>query len=339
MDRNTCIIPEGYTPALHLYETQKAIGLVKHDFSDLLSASLKLNRVSAPLFVPAGLGLNDDLNGVEEPVSFTVTASGTEAQIVQSLAKWKRMALRDYDFHAGKGLYADMNAIRKDEIPDNLHSIYVDQWDWERVITEEDRNREFLEGIVRKIVSAICATELNLRARFPELDRLPVHSNPVTFVTAQELLDLYPDLSPKERENRFVKENGTTFIEKIGYPLSDGKPHDGRAPDYDDWDLNGDILFWNEPLQCSFEISSMGIRVSPESLARQLAYAGMEERRRFMFHRELLEGRLPYTIGGGIGQSRLCMLLLGSAHIGEVQTSIWDEETRRKCAEAGVELL
>ena len=336
---SNCIIPEGYTPALELYDTQKAIGLIKHDFSELLAASLKLYRVSAPLFVPAGLGLNDDLNGVEEPVSFTVTASGSEAQIVQSLAKWKRLALREYDFHAGKGLYADMNAIRKDEIPDNLHSIYVDQWDWEKVIETEDRTIDYLENVVKKIVSAICATELNLRARFTELDRLPVHSNSVTFITTQELLDLYPDLTPKERENAFVRENGTTFIEKIGYPLSNGEPHDGRAPDYDDWDLNGDILFWNEPLQCSFEISSMGIRVSPESLEKQLELSGQTARRKYMFHKELLEGRLPYTIGGGIGQSRLCMLLLGSAHIGEVQTSIWDEETKKNCAEAGVVLL
>ncbi len=333
------VIPKDYHPALKLYETQKAIGLIKHDFADLLSASLKLKRVSAPLFVPAGLGLNDDLNGVEEPVSFTVTATGGSAQIVQSLAKWKRFALREYDFHEGKGLYADMNAIRKDEEMDNLHSIYVDQWDWEKIIAKEDRTLEFLESTVKKIVSAICATELNLRARFPELDRLPVHSNSVTFVTTQELLDQYPDLPPKERENQFVKEHGTTFIEKIGGALSDGKPHDGRAPDYDDWELNGDILFWNEPLQCSFEISSMGIRVSPESLARQLKISGHEERSAFMLHRELLEGRLPYTMGGGIGQSRLCMLLLGSAHIGEVQTSIWDPETRKACAEAGVTLL
>ena len=336
---SACMIPKEYKPALSLYDTQKAIGLIKHDFADLLSASLKLKRVSAPLFVPAGLGLNDDLNGVEEPVSFIVTATGGEAQIVQSLAKWKRFALREYDFHEGKGLYADMNAIRKDEVIDNLHSIYVDQWDWEKVISKDDRTIEFLESIVRKIVSAICATELNLRARFPELDSLPVHSNSVMFITTQELLALYPDKTPKERENAFVKEHGTTFIEKIGGALSDGKPHDGRAPDYDDWELNGDILFWNEPLQCSYEISSMGIRVSPESLAAQLEISGHSERREFMFHKELLAGRLPYTIGGGIGQSRLCMLLLGSAHIGEVQTSIWDAETREACAEAGIMLL
>ena len=335
----TCIIPEGYTPALSLYDTQKAIGLVKHDFIELLAASLKLNRVSAPLFVPAGLGLNDDLNGVEEPVSFSVKSTGESVQVVQSLAKWKRYALRQYDFREGKGLYADMNAIRKDEMMDNLHSIYVDQWDWEKVISKEDRTLDYLESVVKKIVSCVCATELNLRARFPELDRSPVHSNSVTFITTQELLDLYPDLPPKERENRFVKEHGTTFIEKIGGALSDGKPHDGRAPDYDDWELNGDILFWNEPLQCSYEISSMGIRVSPESLAKQLEISGHNERREFMFHKELLEGRLPYSIGGGIGQSRLCMLLLGSAHIGEVQATVWDEETKKLCREAGITLL
>ena len=336
---STCIIPEGYTPVLSLYDTQKAIGLIKHDFAELLSASLKLYRVSAPLFVPAGLGLNDDLSGAEEPVSFTVTETGMPAQIVQSLAKWKRLALREYDFHVGKGLYADMNAIRKDEIADNLHSIYVDQWDWERVIDKEDRNDAFLEEIVRKIVSAICAMELTLRARFPETERLPVHSSEVTFITAQELLDLYPDKDPKERENLFVREHGTTFIKKIGGVLSDGKPHDGRAPDYDDWERNGDILFWNEPLQCSFEISSMGIRVDKESLDRQLTISGHDERREFYYHKELLEGRLPYSVGGGIGQSRLCMLLLGSAHIGEVQTGIWDEKTRKTCAAAGITLL
>ena len=334
-----CVIPKDYVPVLNLYDTQKAIGLIKHDFSDLLAASLSLQRASAPLFVQAGLGLNDDLNGVEEPVSFIVTETGTNAQIVQSLAKWKRVALRDYGFRVGKGLYTDMNAIRKDEEMDNLHSIYVDQWDWERVIRPEDRNIAYLEKTVRKIVSAICATELNLHARFSALDRLPVHSNHVTFVTTEELEKRYPDLSRKERENQFVKENGTTFIERIGHNLADGKPHDGRAPDYDDWDLNGDILFWNEPLQCSFEISSMGIRVSPESLKKQLELSGHTEREKLMYHRELLAGRLPLTIGGGIGQSRMCMLLLGSAHIGEVQTSIWDEETHAVCKAAGVTLL
>ena len=336
---SNCVIPTAYSPALNLYDTQKAIGLIKHDFSELFSASLNLTRASAPLFVEAGLGLNDDLNGVEEPVGFVVTESGTRAQIVQSLAKWKRKALRDYDFRVGKGIFTDMNAIRKDEELDNLHSIYVDQWDWERVINEEDRNLQFLEELVRKIVSAICATELNLRARFSALADLPVHSNDVTFITSQELLDLYPDLTSKERENAFVREHGTTFVEKIGGKLSNGEPHDGRAPDYDDWELNGDILFWNEPLSCSFEISSMGIRVSPESLRRQLAEAGCAEREKLQYHSALLSGEYPFTVGGGIGQSRLCMLLLGSAHIGEVQTSIWDEDTRAKCAGAGITLL
>ncbi len=331
--------PVSYSPALSLYDMQKAIGFVKHDFLELFSASMRLQRVSAPLFVPAGLGLNDDLNGVEEPVEFTVSATGDRAQIVQSLAKWKRVALRDYGFSCGKGLICDMNAIRKDEELDNLHSIYVDQWDWEKIISAEQRTRDYLETTVRRIVSAICATELNLHARFPDLDRLQLHSNSVTFITSEELLRLYPSLSPKQREDAFVREYGTTFLEKIGHPLSNGQPHDGRAPDYDDWDLNGDILFWNEPLQISFEISSMGIRVDPEGLRRQLALSGHRERENLMYHRELLEGRLPLTIGGGIGQSRLCMLLLGCAHIGEVQTGIWDRETREAAAALGITLL
>ncbi len=336
---NHCIIPAGYTPILNQYDTQKAIGTVKRLFADTLSATLNLHRVSAPLFLQASTGLNDDLNGVERPVSFTVTATGEEAQVVHSLAKWKRMALRDYDFQVGKGLYTDMNAIRRDEELDNLHSIYVDQWDWEKVIRKEDRKLSYLEGVVRSIVSSICATELNMHALFPALNRLHLHSPEVTFITTQELEDLYPELSPKAREDAFVKAHGTTFLEQIGGTLHSGKPHDGRAPDYDDWNLNGDILFWNDTLQCSYEVSSMGIRVSPESLARQLSLAGCEARRALPFHRALLAGELPYTIGGGIGQSRLCMLLLGSAHIGEVQTSLWDADTRAACAIAGIPLL
>lgn len=333
------ITPKDYRPTLSLYDKQRAISFVKRDFLDLFSASMNLQRVSAPLFVPAGLGLNDDLNGVEAPVSFDISATGQPAQIVQSLAKWKRVALREYDFHVGKGLICDMNAIRKDETPDNLHSIYVDQWDWEKVIRVEDRTMVYLEGAVRKIVSAICATELNLRARFSELESLPLHSCDVTFITTEELEKLYPDLTRKQREDAFVRENGTTFLERIGHALSDGKPHDGRAPDYDDWDLNGDILFWSEPLQSSFEISSMGVRVSPESLKRQLELSGHTEREKLMYHSELLAGKLPYTMGGGIGQSRLCMLLLGCAHIGEVQTSIWDDETKQAAAKNGIRLL
>ena len=333
------IIPEGYRPILNMYDTQKAIGTVKRLFADTLSATLGLRRVSAPLFLEASTGLNDDLNGVERKVTFDLKDTGTEAQVVQSLAKWKRQALKDYDFHVGKGLYCDMNAIRRDEELDNLHSVYVDQWDWEKVIRPEDRNLDYLKSTVRAIVSAVCATEMNLHAMFSQLFGLPLHTPEVTFITSQELEDLYPDKTPKERENLFVKEHGTTFLMQIGRKLRSGKPHDGRAPDYDDWDLNGDILFWNHTLNCSYELSSMGIRVSPESLDRQLTEAGCNDRRNLPFHKALLAGELPYTIGGGIGQSRLCMLLLGSAHIGEVQCSVWDQDTREKCARAGIPLL
>ena len=333
------VLPEHYQPALGLYETQKAIGLIKNIFQVKLCAALHLKRVTAPLFVDPATGLNDDLNGVERPVGFDIPAVGIEGQVVHSLAKWKRLALHDYNFFVGNGLVADMNAIRRDEELDNLHSIYVDQWDWEKVIRLEDRNEAYLKSVVRSIVSAVCATEMNLHAMFPQLQDLPLHPPNVTFITSQELEDKYPDLTPKERENAFVKENGTTFLMKIGAPLKSGKPHDGRAPDYDDWDLNGDLLFWNEPLQCSYELSSMGIRVSPESMDRQLTMAGCDDRRTLPFHKAVLSGELPYTIGGGIGQSRLCMLLLGSAHIGEVQASVWDEATRAACAKAGIPLL
>ena len=333
------IIPEGYRPILNMYDTQKAIGTVKRLFADTLSATLGLRRVSAPLFLEASTGLNDDLNGVERKVTFDLKDTGTEAQVVQSLAKWKRQALKDYDFHVGKGLYCDMNAIRRDEELDNLHSVYVDQWDWEKVIRPEERNLDYLKSTVRAIVSAVCATEMNLHAMFSQLFGLPLHTPEVTFITSQELEDLYPDKTAKERENLFVKEHGTTFLMQIGRKLRSGKPHDGRAPDYDDWDLNGDILFWNHTLNCSYELSSMGIRVSPESLDRQLTEAGCNDRRNLPFHKALLAGELPYTIGGGIGQSRLCMLLLGSAHIGEVQCSVWDQDTREKCARAGIPLL
>jgi len=333
------IIPREYHPLLSMYDTQKAIGTIKRQFADTLAATLQLHRVSAPLFLEASTGLNDDLNGYERKVTFDIPDTGTEAQVVQSLAKWKRQALKDYDFRVGKGLYTDMNAIRRDETLDNLHSIYVDQWDWEKVITKEDRNEEYLKRTVCAIVSAVCATEMNLHAQFPALYDLPLHTPDVTFITTQELEDLYPQLSPKERENAFVKEHGTTFLMKIGGALKSGKPHDGRAPDYDDWDLNGDILFWNDTLGISYELSSMGIRVSPESLDRQLKEAGCDDRRSLPFHRALLAGELPYTIGGGIGQSRLCMLILGSAHIGEVQASVWDQATRKACKEAGIPLL
>ena len=332
-------IPDDYKPLLSMYDTQKAIGVIKRQFADTLAATLQLHRVSAPLFLEASTGLNDDLNGYERKVTFDIKDTGTQAQVVQSLAKWKRLALKEYNFHLGKGLYTDMNAIRRDEELDNLHSIYVDQWDWEKVIRKEDRTVAYLQRTVRAIVSAVCAAEMNLHAQFPELYELPLHTPEVTFITTQELEDLYPELSPKERENAFVKENGTTFLMQIGKKLRSGKPHDGRAPDYDDWDLNGDILFWNSTLGISYELSSMGIRVSPESLDKQLTEAGCEDRRLLPFHKALLAGELPYTIGGGIGQSRLCMLILGSAHIGEVQASVWDEETLRRCAEAGIPLL
>ena len=336
---STIYIPEGYKPVLSLYDTQKAIGLVKRLFIDTLSAQLNLSRVSSPLFVEANSGLNDDLNGIERPVTFDLKDSEKTAQVVHSLAKWKRLALKEYDFHMGKGLYADMNAIRRDEELDNLHSIYVDQWDWEKVIDVSQRNEKYLKETIENIVDAIYRTAATLRSIFPQLATTPMMNREVTYITTQELEDMYPELSPKERENAICEKHGTVFLMQIGKTLRSGKKHDGRAPDYDDWDLNGDLLFWNHTLKRAFEISSMGIRVSPESLDRQLKISGCDNRRAFPFHRMLLNGELPYTIGGGIGQSRLCMLLMGSAHIGEVQVSIWDDDTIKKCKEAGIPLL
>ncbi len=334
---NRIDIPKGYHSPLDLYRTQKAISFIKHTFEERLAAALNLKRVSAPLFVTGNSGLNDDLNGVERPVSFDIPAVGTCAQVVHSLAKWKRLALKEYHFYVGNGLYTDMNAIRRDEELDNLHSVYVDQWDWEKVITREDRTLDTLKAIAGAIVGVICDTSDLLRVDYPEV---PVKlSRNMATITTQELLDLYPTLSPKEREDAFLKEHGTALIMQIGGNLSDGKPHDGRAPDYDDWSLNGDILFYHSVLGHAMEISSMGIRVDAEALDRQLKLSGCEERRRLPFHRMLLDGELPLTVGGGIGQSRLCMLLLGRAHIGEVQSSIWDRETVKKCREAGVVLL
>ncbi len=331
------VLPEHYQPALGLYETQKAIGLIKNIFQVKLCAALHLKRVTAPLFVDPATGLNDDLNGVERPVGFDIPAVGIEGQVVHSLAKWKRLALHDYNFFVGNGLVADMNAIRRDEELDNLHSIYVDQWDWEKVIDESTRNEAYLKDTVRRIVSAICGTLDELKWQFSSLDTDLCRD--VFFITAQELEDMYPQLTPKEREGIITKKHKTVFIQQIGGKLKSGKPHDGRAPDYDDWSLNGDLLFWHEPLQCALEISSMGIRVDPESLDKQLSLAGCDNRRELPFHKMLLNGELPLTIGGGIGQSRLCMLLLGKAHIGEVQASLWDEETKRLCKEAGIVLL
>ncbi len=331
------IVPENYKPKLSVYETQLAIDTVKRTFQMNLAIELNLRRVSAPLFVREDSGLNDNLNGVERPVGFDIPAVGRDAQVVHSLAKWKRLALKNYDFYVGKGLYTDMNAIRRDEELDNLHSVYVDQWDWEKVIDGSMRNGEYLRSTVKKIISAVVATNNALRYDFPKLSCRIVPE--VTFITSQELEDLYPGLSPKERENAFVREHPTTFLEKIGGKLKSGLPHDGRAPDYDDWELNGDILLWNDLLGCAFEISSMGIRVDPESLARQLKLAGCEERASLPFHRMLLNGELPLTIGGGIGQSRLCMLMMQTAHIGEVQVSVWDDDTLETAARAGIPLL
>ena len=333
------IIPTGYTPLLSLYDTQKAIGLNKRLFADMLCGALNLRRVSAPLFVDAATGLNDDLNGVERPVSFDIKDTGTSAQVVHSLAKWKRQALHDYGFQPGTGLYTDMNAIRRDEELDNLHSVYVDQWDWEKVILKEDRTVEYLQDTVKKIVHAICETEKTMRAIFPQLAAHPAHSEEITFITTQELEDLYPDLTPKQREHAFVKDHPVTFLMGIGGKLKSGKPHDGRAPDYDDWNLNGDLLCWDSVNGQAIELSSMGIRVSPESLDKQLTLAGCDERRELPFHKMLLNGQLPLTMGGGIGQSRLSMLLLGKAHIGEVQVSLWDEDTMAACDASGIILL
>ncbi|MBQ3706298.1 MAG: aspartate--ammonia ligase [Clostridia bacterium] len=331
------IVPENYKPKLSVYETQLAIDTIKRTFQMNLAIELNLRRVSAPLFVREDSGLNDNLNGVERPVGFDIPAVGRDAQVVHSLAKWKRLALKNYDFYVGKGLYTDMNAIRRDEELDNLHSVYVDQWDWEKVIDESMRNEDYLRATVKKILSAVVATNNALRYNFPKLScRIEPE---VTFITSQELEDLYPSLTPKERENAFVREHPTTFLEKIGGKLRSGKPHDGRAPDYDDWELNGDILIWNDLLGCAFEISSMGIRVDPASLARQLKLAGCEERASLPFHRMLLNGELPLTIGGGIGQSRLCMLMMQTAHIGEVQVSVWDDDTLETAARAGIPLL
>ena len=331
------VIPEGYRPPLSVYDTQVAIEFIKHNFQKDLSHALNLRRVSAPLFVRSDSGLNDNLNGVERPVSFDAPGVGCEGEVVHSLAKWKRLALKRYDFRPGKGLYTDMNAIRRDEEPDNLHSIYVDQWDWEKIIRREDRTLDYLKRTAQDIVDAICDTSERLDREFPSLNvKL---RREMAAVTTQELEDRYPDMTPSERENAFLREHGTALIMQIGGKLRSGVPHDGRAPDYDDWALNGDILFWNERLGRAFEISSMGVRVDAESLARQLKLAGCEARRELPFHRMLLADELPLTIGGGIGQSRLCMLMIGCAHIGEVQCSLWDEETKAACARAGVRLL
>ena len=334
---NKIYIPEGYKPTLDAYDTQRAIAYIKRHFQDEFAHALNLKRVSAPLFVTESSGLNDNLSGVERPVSFDVPAVGKEAQVVHSLAKWKRQALKRYGFGIGGGLYTDMNAIRRDEELDNIHSIYVDQWDWEKVITAENRNLDYLKLIVRAIVKAICDTNDMLKVRYPQLT---TKLDPeVSFITTQELEDLYPELSCDDRETAYVREHHTACIMQIGGKLRSGKPHDGRAPDYDDWQLNCDIFFWDEVLQRALEISSMGIRVDAESLDYQLRVSGCDDRRELPFHKMLLNNELPLTIGGGIGQSRLCLLMMGCAHIGEVQSSIWDHATVEACEKAGIRLL
>ena len=333
-------IPENYKSPLDVYKTQKAISFIKETFQELLSGRMNLKRVSAPLFVTEASGLNDNLNGTERPVAFDVPAVGESVQVVHSLAKWKRLALHEYHFYVGNGLYTDMNAIRRDEELDNIHSIYVDQWDWERVITREDRTLDYLIKTAQDIVDVICVTNEILRFAIPETREIRVDLNrEMKAITTQELEDMYPDLTPKEREDAFTKKYGTVLLMQIGGNLKSGKPHDGRAPDYDDWSLNGDILFYNEVLGHAFEISSMGIRVDAEALDRQLTERGCDDRRALPFHKALLNGELPLTIGGGIGQSRLCMLMMGCAHIGEVQSSIWDKETIEGCKAAGIRLL
>ena len=334
---NRVMIPQGYTPPLNTFDTQLAIEFIKHNFQQELAYALNLRRVSAPLFVGRDSGLNDNLNGVERPVSFDVPAVGADGEVVHSLAKWKRLALKRYDFHVGRGLYTDMNAIRRDEELDNIHSIYVDQWDWEKIITREDRTLDYLKRTAREIVHCVVDVSDRLRREFPSIHvKL---SRRMAVVSTQELEDMYPGLTPKQREDAFLKEHRTALITQIGGRLKSGVPHDGRAPDYDDWALNGDILFWNDVLGQAFEISSMGIRVDAESLDRQLTLAGCDDRRNLPFHRMLLNDELPLTIGGGIGQSRLCMLMMGNAHIGEVQCGLWDDETLRVCAENGILLL
>ena len=334
---NTIYIPEGYRPILDEYDTQRAIAYIKGTFQEEFAGALNLKRVSAPLFVTEESGLNDNLNGYERAVSFDVPAVGTDAQVVHSLAKWKRLALKRYNFGIGNGLYTDMNAIRRDEDLDNIHSIYVDQWDWEKIITKENRNLDYLKLIVRAIVKAICRTNDRLHVRYPQL-RVDL-SDEVAFITTQELEDMYPELTGDERENAFVREHHTACIMQIGGVLRSGKPHSGRAPDYDDWSLNCDIFFWDEVLGRALEISSMGIRVDAEALDRQLTISGCDDRRNLPFHKMLLNNELPLTIGGGIGQSRLSMLMMGCAHIGEVQSSVWDHATVEACEAAGIRLL
>ena len=331
-------VPEGYKSKLGLKETEVAIKKLKDYFEKALAYELDLTRVSAPLFVKPESGLNDNLSGVERPVSFDIADDDHQiVEIVHSLAKWKRMVLDRYEFGINEGLYTDMNAIRRDEELDNIHSLYVDQWDWEKVITKEMRNEDYLKQTVKRIFRAFCRTEKFIRAEYPCLEAwLPEE---IYFITSQELLELYPDLTPKERENKICEEKKAVFIMKIGDLLTNGEKHDGRAPDYDDWALNGDILFWNPLLGSAFELSSMGIRVDEEALTKQLKKADCLERAELPFHKKIMQRQLPYTIGGGIGQSRICMYFLQKAHIGEVQSSIWPDEMMAACEESHIILL
>ena len=330
-------LPKGYKSNLTLRETQRAIKLLKDTFQVKLGRALNLDRVTAPVIVTKASGINDDLNGIERKVEFDMKNIEGICEVVQSLAKWKRMALYRYGYGAGEGIFTDMNAIRRDDDCDNLHSIYVDQWDWEKVICREDRNIDFLKDTVTKIIKALVETQDVLNEAFPQLTKRL--NEDVFFITTQELEDMYPDLTGKQRENEITKKHGTVFIMQIGEKLKSGNKHDGRAPDYDDWSLNGDILVWNDILDCAIEISSMGIRVDEKSLDEQLKKAGAEERRNFPYHKGILDGTLPLTIGGGIGQSRICLQLLEKAHIGEVQTSLWPEDMRQKCKDCNIELL
>lgn len=332
------IIPENYDPILDLRQTQEAIKYIRDTFQKEIGRALQLSRISAPLFVPKSSGLNDNLNGIETPVSFTIPQMpGEQIEVVHSLAKWKRMALKKYDFKMHEGLYTNMNAIRKDEEVDNLHSYYVDQWDWEKIIAKEERNVETLKRHVLKIFKVIKHMEHEVWYKYPQaVNRLP---DKIHFFTSQDLEDRYPDLSPTERETAMCKEYGCIFVMGVGKKLKSGIKHDGRAPDYDDWDLNGDILFWFEPLQCALEISSMGIRVDEDSLVKQLEIENCLDRLQLPYHQQIINKELPYTIGGGIGQSRLCMLLLKKAHVGEVQASIWPQEMIDECNKHNIHLL
>ena len=341
------IKPQGYRALLDMRQTEQGIKLIKEFFQQNLSTELRLRRVTAPLFVLKGLGINDDLNGVERPVTFPIKDLGdAKAEVVHSLAKWKRLTLAEYGIEPGYGIYTDMNAIRADEELDNLHSLYVDQWDWEAVINAPQRNVTFLESVVRRIYGAIRRTEYLTCETYPQIK--PFLPDDIHFIHSEDLLQMYPDLTPKEREDAICKKYGAVFIEGIGAKLSNGEKHDGRAADYDDWStvaengkagLNGDILIWYPVLGHSFELISMGIRVDKESLLRQLKLEGQEEREKLYFHQQLLEDKLPLSIGGGIGQSRLCMVLLHKAHIGEIQASIWPEEMRQECEEMGMKLI